>query len=584
MDNPGSSGPTPFRRLIYAAPGLAYGQTDSLQNYFIFDSPSPGFQTRTIDLSDIADFDASFPWPFDNTRVPINGIAVVPDGAGPFPLAVFAHGNLSEADHNSTPGYLYLCDLLASHGIVAATIDANFLNGTNKGEDDGRAIVHLEHLKQFRIWAGQAGHPLSGKLDFSRIMIVGHSRGGEAAGHASAFNRRASIQFDPEGRTIPVDGSGGLGPYGFEIRAVVAIAPTDQRYVPPEGPSRVADPYFVLHGSRDCDVFSFRGQLCHDRCHRVDLADPSAPAAGDKGLLWIHGAGHNYFNTEWAQESAGSITRGEQERVARVYLGAIARAYLLDQPGYRAFLARPQVAFDRGWLPRRHDLTSQFQPSARIFVQHGEEAGTELRVSAPFEGEVIHEGVAVAKLRLAREAASGPRSLDGTPLDRAFHLYQDAFGVRIEWTAPGGRYALDLGPSAASISDSTHIAFRAGQSIEPENAVGVAQDFTVAVRDASGATARFAASQVGPPLVYPDDYPRFRPQSPDEGTIFPPRTDPVTVLQTLFLPLSRVRELGVDPSDLRAIEFIFDRTPRGVIYLDDIQFATLEEPPTGIYR
>jgi hypothetical protein len=44
--------------------------------------------------------------------------------------------------------------LFASHGIIAATIDVNFLNGFNFGENDARAIVHLEHLKQFRTWAG----------------------------------------------------------------------------------------------------------------------------------------------------------------------------------------------------------------------------------------------------------------------------------------------------------------------------------------------------------------------------------------------------------------------------------------------
>jgi predicted dienelactone hydrolase len=97
---------------------------------------------------------------------------------------VFAHGNHNPLE-NSTPGYLYLCQLLASHGIIAATIDVNFLNGGNFGENDARAIVHLEHLKQFRAWNGLAAHPLHAKVDLNRILIVGHSRGGEAVGHAS---------------------------------------------------------------------------------------------------------------------------------------------------------------------------------------------------------------------------------------------------------------------------------------------------------------------------------------------------------------------------------------------------------------
>jgi len=108
---------------------------------------------------------------------------------------------------NSTPGYLYLCELLASHGIIAATIDVNFLNGGNFGENDARAIVHLEHLKQFRVWNAKAGHPLSGKIDLNRLMIVGHSRGGEGVGHASFFNRLAAIQPDAAHPPVPLDGS-----------------------------------------------------------------------------------------------------------------------------------------------------------------------------------------------------------------------------------------------------------------------------------------------------------------------------------------------------------------------------------------
>jgi hypothetical protein len=108
---------------------------------------------------------------------------------------------------------------LASHGIVAATIDVNFLNGFNFGENDGRAIVHLEHLKQFRTWNNTATHPLHGKVDLNRILIVGHSRGGEAVGHASFFNRLGSIGG------VLLDGSAGLGPYASDCPPSPSLRP-----------------------------------------------------------------------------------------------------------------------------------------------------------------------------------------------------------------------------------------------------------------------------------------------------------------------------------------------------------------------
>ena len=69
-------------------------------------------------------------------------------------------------------GYLYLCQLFASHGIIAATIDANFLNGFNFGENDARAIVHLEHLKQFRAWHGAHHHLCRSKIGFGPLTCM----------------------------------------------------------------------------------------------------------------------------------------------------------------------------------------------------------------------------------------------------------------------------------------------------------------------------------------------------------------------------------------------------------------------------
>jgi predicted dienelactone hydrolase len=187
LPNPEHPGPFTFSEVVYAAPGLNY--TDpSLSEYQLYEQPAAEFTTRTIDLSLFADFDASVPWPFDNTTVPINGIAVIPDGNGPFPLVLFAHGNHQPLQH-STPGYRYLCELLASHGIIGATIDVKFLNGFNRGENDGRAIVHLEHTKQFLTWNTTNGHPLRGKVNRLRIMIAGHSRGGEAVGACESLQQ-----------------------------------------------------------------------------------------------------------------------------------------------------------------------------------------------------------------------------------------------------------------------------------------------------------------------------------------------------------------------------------------------------------
>ncbi|WP_416669830.1 hypothetical protein [Egbenema bharatensis] len=176
LTNPAIPGPFTVSQVVYAAPGLSYSGNPILTQYKVFQSPTPGYQTRTINLSDFANLPTVPAWPFNVTNVPINGLLRIPQGTGPFPLCLIVHGNHVPLE-NSTPGYIYLLDLLASHGIIAGSIDCNFLNGFNFGENDGRAIVHLEHIKQFRIWNQQTGHPLFGKVDLSNVMIAGHSRG-----------------------------------------------------------------------------------------------------------------------------------------------------------------------------------------------------------------------------------------------------------------------------------------------------------------------------------------------------------------------------------------------------------------------
>ena len=46
------------------------------------------------------------------------------------------------------------------------------------------------------------------------------------------------------------------------------------------------------------------------------------------------------------------------------------------------------------------------------------------------------------------------------------------------------------------------------------------------------------------------------------------------MMQTLRLPVQRLIEEGVDPTDLRTISFVFDRRPAGVVFVGDLQFST----------
>lgn len=68
-------------------------------------------------------------WGFDATELPLQARVWYPQGDGPFPLVLIVHGNHSMEDF-SDPGYGYLGELLASRGIILASIDENFVNSS----------------------------------------------------------------------------------------------------------------------------------------------------------------------------------------------------------------------------------------------------------------------------------------------------------------------------------------------------------------------------------------------------------------------------------------------------------------------
>jgi len=545
LANPASPGPLAFDQIVYAAPGLSYAGDPSLAEYVVFENPTPHYETRTIDISDFANLPASPPWPFSEINVPINGLLRVPQAAGPFPLVLIVHGNHSPIE-NSTPGYIYLLDLLASHGLIAGSVDCNFLNGFNFGENDGRAIVHLEHVKQFRLWNQQAGHPLFGKVDLSHVMIVGHSRGGEGVGHASHFNTLDAVVPDPGDPSVPLDGSIGLGPYHFNLAAVVAIAPTENQYQPVTGPVVVQDNYIVLHGSRDGDVFDFQGHQTYDRAHPIDLGNPQQDAQGFKSLLWIYGANHNFFNTRWAQESSLTLTRAEQENVAKVYLSAIAQGALQKRSQYLKLLKDFQLSHQNGWIPPAITLVSQYQDRQRLFICHYEEDDVLTTLSPPVSGSIDVSNVTVTELFL-NQGSSG-------------NVYQQTDGLKATWNASGQRYIINVDAGGLTAGRLHVLALRTGQSDDAENLVDHFQNFTITVSD--GTHAHAVKARDFAPLPYPAQL--------SVGTRR-------SVMQTLRIPLREFADQGVDVGNIRQVTFLFDEpilgttTHSGSLYYDEIQ-------------
>ena len=348
LENPTASGP-------YTVATLTYGcGSDRCRPEF---GAQVGLKTESVDgshllagtWSGLSDRVRPLIWGFDRTALPLNGRVWYPQGgpsAGPFPLVLMVHGNHEMQDF-SDPGYEYLGELLASRGFILVSLDENFLNGgfidlinPTRNENDARAWLMLEHLRVWHAWNQNPANPFYGKVDIDNLAVMGHSRGGEAAALAAAFNQLPAF---PENANQVFD-------YGYNIRAVVAIAPIDGQYWPAEKGTRLEDvSYLVLHGTHDADVNSFDGI---NQYERVGFS-PGSDAF--KAAVHIYRANHGQFNSTWGDSDfsgfvAAFINRKvllsaeEQQQAARLYISAFLEASLHGQAGYRPLFQDARAA------------------------------------------------------------------------------------------------------------------------------------------------------------------------------------------------------------------------------------------------
>ncbi len=592
--------PDPGQRGPYDVLTLYYGSGTDRQRPEYRDSVA--IRTSSVDASKLVSLgDAASSrnryWGFTPKAFPLNARVWYPDGAGPFPLVLVVHGNHNMKDF-SDPGYDYLGNLLASRGFILASVDQNFLNGSIRNENDARGWMLLQHLQLWRTFNDSAGGVFHRKVDMDRIALIGHSRGGEAVGHAAAFNRLAHY---PDDANVTFD-------FDFGIRALVAIAPVDGQYKPADRYVPVSNvSYLVFHGSHDGDVTNFAGLRQYQRV---------ALGPGDfKSAVYVYRANHGQWNTVWGAHDSGPRSgrildlRGllparEQRRFAEVFVSAFLEATLRDDDRYLPLFRDHRVAGQ--WLPPTMYVTrfeeDTFRPVARfdddIDVTTGSVPGVTLRADSMATWK---EGG--LQMRSANSAAEG-----STMQNYAVTLGWNnrIAGEDTTRTGPPAHYVVTLPDSltaAWSLDDDATLQFllmptkaMPSPRADPDTAAADSSrqerdgargrgtpardrargsndddlppvDLTVEIVDASGASARVTLSDYGavrrplPIRVYRrgDWEERFA-------------SDSEVVLQTYVLPLADFS--GVDPRSLREVRFVFDRATAGTVVIDDIGFGT----------
>ncbi len=322
-------------------------------------------------------------------KVEMLAVVVAPKGApGKRPIALFLHGRhwtcYAGQDLNSISlawpcpagsqavpghrGYLQSQELLASQGYVTVSISANGINGQDGLDSDGgaqaRSSLIREHLARWADWSGSGRGKApaivrkSPRADLGRVLLVGHSRGGEGTNRAAidSITPPPAAQDDYRGRVR------------WTISGQVLIGPTAFGQNPqPDVPSAT-----ILPGC-DGDVSDLQGQMYVDATRGVSAGRALHSA------IYMVGANHNYFNTEWTPGQAVGpafddfqaeddpvctpgvaphrLTAEQQQTAGATYIATAARVFtagddrarpLLDGTGVRAPSAGPARVLTHG--------------------------------------------------------------------------------------------------------------------------------------------------------------------------------------------------------------------------------------------
>lgn len=591
--DPGLPGSYEVRTLYYGS-----GTDQNRAEY----RDSVSITTQSVDASKLVDLGGSASsrneyWGFTPEEFPLNARVWYPDGPGPFPLVLVVHGNHDMTDY-SDPGYDYLGELLASRGFILASVDMNFINGGIRGENDGRGWMLLKHLEAWKGFNETSGGPFEGRVDMTRLAVMGHSRGGEAAPLAAAFNRLprypddASLEFD----------------FNFDIRAAVSIAPVDGQYLPTGRPMPLENvDYLVFHGSHDGDVTSFHGLRIWDRLEYTDGEDHF------KSAIYMYRANHGQWNSVWNSFDNGPrsarildlrylVPPADQRRFAELYVSAFLEASLHDDGRWLSMFRDHRVAGQ--WLPKTMYITRLQHSSFRALADF--EGDVDVTTGTPEGVRLRGDSLATWKEERLLLRSSNRATTSASQENQALRLawnnrlagadttrrgptaryevalptglaqqwgLDDSHGLELSLSAmeriPGPRRP-PAGDEASNGEGDGNDSSRAPRPRPDPDAPKPAVDLSIEIEDAAGVTASVPLSAYGP-IRRPLEIEILR------RTDLETRDRTELVLQSYHIPLSdfSAGSAQIDLARLRAVRLVFDRAVAGEVVVDDIGFSRM---------
>lgn len=431
----------------------------------------------------------------------------IPSGTGPFPVVLFEHGRHETCAYfgfeflgspcpdtpatrnvRSYRGYDYLGQNLASNGYIVVSVNANAVNtydtwdsliGIDAGTE-ARAQVIAYTLDRISQWnttngPGQVGNKLIGKVDLSRLGLMGHSRGGEGVTRFIDYNRTRTN-----------------GPRYPGLKAVFALAPTDFTSLAP------SDVHFAtLLPLCDGDVSNLWGAYAYDRGRFV-----SPSTSFTRTQYTVNGANHNFYNTIWTGDDyanfgdpadtacsttqAGNIRQSaaDQRRTGLVLIGGFLRRWVGGETAFHGLVtgadALPSSACAGGTGSCPNLVrTSYLAPAANRLLVVTPNDGPSATTATATGGTLVATGLQTYSACTPPDAFSSTATCPTNPTRAA------ARQLTVGWNAPSSLRA-NISATGTNVTAFNALTFRTGVNYNDARNVGTAQNVGVVLRDALG--------------------------------------------------------------------------------------------------
>ena len=463
---------------------------------------------------------------------------------GQLPLIVVSHGN----GHNYQ-WYDHIGFHMASYGYVVMSHSNNTGPGIETASET--TLDNTDHL------LGNLdtiiGGVLDGHVDGSRIVWIGHSRGGE--GVVRAYDRLFDAEFVPSNFSID------------DLVLVSSIAPTTFLPRPQVLPHEVN--YHLWVGSADADVTGAPGP--HEPFGILERAKSA------KMATVLQGAGHGVFHDgggSWVADGPCQVSRLRAHRIIKGYLLPLVAHFVHGDIPSTDFLWRQWEHFQPIGAPANPDgcivvSLEYHQDPADVFVIDDFEKKPALTKSSS-DGRVeftvtdIEEG----QLDDANTSLTWDPNDPFNGMTRAPKGLDDPEGIVFSWNGPAW-IEWEVIPGESDFTDDTYLSFRACQGTRHPNTVAVLEDvtFDVTLRSGFGATSTIGIGVYGGGIEEP-----YQRTGIGSGAGWSNEFETIRIRLTDFL----ANGSGLNLSRVEAVRLDFGaagRSPEGRLGFDDLEIV-----------